>query len=92
MREFQKLESRKCKLRENFSVYCTVANLPEIDFDHILNIQTGNIVSRINDLVEQVTDSGRREMTATLYDVIKHIMMTKHQVDLTISSDIFQIF
>ena len=78
------------------NAYCTVRDLPAINFSHVLNNQRGindvEMQGHLQGFIGYVSQLGDGQMTRNRYHVIRHIQRVQQQVSLTIDESQFQAF
>ncbi len=78
------------------NAYCTHRNPPPLDFRHQFNNRRDrsdpNLVPHLRQFIGFVLDDGQREMTQTLYHVMRHIERVQQQFSFEIDERVFRSF
>ncbi|TWU60537.1 hypothetical protein Poly51_08130 [Rubripirellula tenax] len=73
------------------NAYSTLREPPEIDFEHTLSLHRElddpAMVPHLGDMMGLACDRGRREMSATVYAVMRHLERTRHHYRFEIDDD-----
>ncbi len=68
------------------SAYSTLREPPEIPFPHELQVARDRddpkLVPHLGEIIGVACDRGRREMTPTLYGVMRHLERTRHHIEI----------
>jgi hypothetical protein len=66
------------------NAYCTVADLPPLDFPHVLNgrrsLDDPGLAPHLNGFMHHVADGGKGQMTRVRYHVIRHLQRVQQHV------------
>jgi len=73
------------------NAYCTHRHPPELDFQHQLNARRDRsdpeLVDHLNGFIGFVLGGGQREMTQSLYHIVRHLQRVRHHVSLTVERE-----
>jgi len=71
------------------NAYCTVADLPALDFAHVLNgsrsLADKALAPHLNGFMHHVADGGQGAMTRTRYHVIRHLQRVQQHVCVSVA-------
>ncbi len=94
---FESVETKVIMLTEMLegsnliNAYCTRIVLPPLDFPHKLNSSRDRndpeLSDHLNGFIGFVLNRGEREMTTTLYHVVRHIQRVQHHLSLSVNEE-----
>jgi hypothetical protein len=71
-----------------FNAYCTLSDLPPLDFPHILDgqhhLKGRELAPHLNGLMHYLADQAQGKMSRTRYHVIRHLQRVQQQLSLSV--------
>ena len=73
------------------NAYCTSRALPPLDFPHTLHghrdLSDPELPDHLNGFIGFILQGGKRQMTQSLYAVVRHIQRVQHHLSLEVEDD-----